>query len=160
MDDDSPTTARLEWIGLRPERRKAVHVVDSARAVETQGLDGDRFVGRPGGAGTRQVTLVRVEDLSRAAERLSREVPLDPAQLRRNLAVVGLEPDGLRDGRLRIGPDVVLEITGGCPPCDQMEETVGPGGREALKGLGGATARVVRGGVLRIGDPVEKLPGT
>ena len=32
---------RLEWIGLRSERRGTVQVVESARAVAGQGLEGD-----------------------------------------------------------------------------------------------------------------------
>ena len=35
-----------------------------------------------------------------------------------------------------------------------MEESLGPGGRTALRGRGGSVFRVVRGGVLRVGDAV------
>ncbi len=150
-----PITARLEWIGLRPERRATVVVVDAAEAVVGQGLDGDRFVGRDGGAGTRQVTFVRREDLATAAARLGRDDALDPADLRRNFVLRGLPDADLRGATLRVavdgGDDVVLEVTGGCPPCERMDETVGPGGRDALDGLAGWTARVVHGGRLRVG---------
>jgi MOSC domain-containing protein YiiM len=134
-------------------------VLETTQALVAQGLEGDHFEGLPGGAGKRQVTLVREEDLLTAAQRLGRDDPLEPAQLRRNLVVAGLPMDDLRACRLRIGDAVVLEVTGGCPPCDRMDETVGPGGREALDGLGGLTARVVQAGTLRRGDPVEILPG-
>ena len=151
------STGRLEWIGLRPERKAPVQVVEEAEAVERQGLVGDRFVGRAGGQGTRQVTVVHVDHLARVAERLGRDGALDPTGLRRNLLVSGVDLEALRRGTFRVG-EALLQGTGGCPPCDRMESTVGPGARDALDGLAGITARVLRGGRLRVGDAVELLP--
>jgi len=132
------TNGRLMWIGVRPERLADVQVLETAQAVVAQGLEGDHFEGLPGGAGKRQVTLVREEDLLIAAERLGRDDPLAPTQLRRNLVLSGLPMDSLRACRLRIGDTVVLEVTGGCPPCDRMDETVGPGGPRGARRSHGA----------------------
>ena len=83
---------------------------------------------------------------------------VSPAQLRRNIAVRGIPLLALKDRRFQIG-EVILEGTGECHPCSRMEETLGEGGYNAVRGHGGLTARVIRGGVIRLGDEVRPLPG-
>jgi hypothetical protein len=85
---DAPVRAgRLEWIGLRTERRGPVEVVERARLSSEQGLHGDRYGGRAGGK--RQVTLAAQEDLDAIAAFLGREA-VEPALLRRNLVTSGI----------------------------------------------------------------------
>lgn len=150
-----PQVGRLEAILLRTARRGAVRSVDTAEVVAGRGVVGDRrAAGPPRPTSKRHVTLVQAEHLDVVARLLGRD-DLDPARLRRNLVVAGVNLLALRDARFAVG-DVVLEGTGPCHPCSRMEEALGPGGHAAMRGHGGITARVVAGGTITIGDPVRR----
>ncbi|AUD02712.1 MOSC domain-containing protein [Spirosoma pollinicola] len=147
--DVFPRSGRVEWIGIRPERRVAVEAVDSIDVSEKKGILGDHYSGQ---SGNRHVTLIQAEHLPVVAALTGRDV-LDPAVVRRNIVVSGLNLLALKDHKIQIG-DVVLQITGQCHPCSKMETALGPGGYNAMRGHGGMTAKVIQGGSLRVGDEV------
>lgn len=147
--DTLPQTGAVEWIGVRPARREAMNELDTVTITQDSGLAGDRY---SKAGGKRQVTLIQAEHLDGLAS-LAGIAGVDPATLRRNIVVRGINLLALKDQRFRIG-DAVLEYTGLCQPCSHMEEALGPGGYNAMRGHGGITATVVSGGEVRIGDPV------
>lgn len=168
-----PRPGRLEWIGLRPARRAPVEALNEAEIHPLVGLVGDHGRTAPPRLralageglhappppspvrperGKRQLTLLQAEHLPVIAALSGRE-RVDPEALRRNLLVSGLPLLALKDRRFWVGA-VLLEGTGECHPCSRMEENLGPGGYNAVRGHGGITARVIVGGVIRLGDAV------
>jgi MOSC domain-containing protein YiiM len=147
-----PRGGRVQWIGLRPAREVDMVEVDAAEAIAGKGLRGDRYM-LSNSSGKRGVTLVQAEHLPVIAA-LSGHEAVAPATLRRNLVVAGISLVALKGRRFRIG-EVLLEGTDGCDPCSRMEAALGPGGYNAMRGHGGLTARILGGGVLRIGDAVQ-----
>jgi MOSC domain-containing protein YiiM len=147
-----PRAGRVEWIGLRPARDEAMIPVERVQATAEGGLAGDRY---QGGSGKRGVTLIQAEHLPVIAA-LAQRPDLQAALLRRNVVVSGIPLVALKGRRFRIG-DVVLEGTEDCDPCSRMEDALGAGGYNAMRGHGGVCARIVEGGSFGIGDAVEAL---
>ncbi|MEA3643891.1 MAG: MOSC domain-containing protein [Lamprobacter sp.] len=144
-----PRPGRLDWIGLRPAKRAALIQVEAAQAITGAGLEGDHYSGRTGNRG---ITLLQAEHLPVIAA-LADAAEIAPATLRRNLLVSGINLAALKRQRVQIG-EVVLEGTSFAHPCSRMEEVLGAGGYNALRGHGGLCARVIQGGLLRVGDAV------
>lgn len=145
-----PQVGKVEWVGVRPAAKAEVKPLEEVQAVEGKGLVGDHYSGK---SGNRQVTLIQAEHLAGVAYMLGMEL-LDPELTRRNIVVSGINLLAFQDQQFQIG-GAVLEMTGPCEPCERMEENLGEGGYNAMRGHGGITCRVVKGGKIKIGDPIK-----
>jgi MOSC domain-containing protein YiiM len=146
-----PRAGRVEWIGVRPARHTALVPLTHVEAQVARGLSGDRYAS----SGKRQVTLVQAEHLA-VLSSLTGSI-VEPGQLRRNILVSGINLLALKSARFRVG-EALLEGTGPCEPCSRMEDALGPGGYNAMRGHGGITARVLEAGWIRLGDALEHVP--
>ena len=161
-----PREGRVAAIWLRTERAGAMQSVSQVQAKPGCGLDGDRYGQRTRSAGashTREITLFQAEHLATIAAWTGHDA-IDPALLRRNLVVSGINLQALRSPfpadrcAWQLGNEVLIDITGPCDPCSRMEAALGTGGYNALRGLGGLTARILRGGLIRVGDALRVGP--
>lgn len=146
-----PQQGKVEWIGVRPEKRKPLNIVKSVSVLK-HGLEGDHYIGR---SGNRSVTLIQQEHVNAIASLLHRD-KIDPAELRRNLVISGINLLALKGREFKIG-SAVFKMTGLCHPCSRMEETFGEGGYNAVRGHGGINASVISPGIIRLQDKVEAI---
>ncbi|MEM7408462.1 MAG: MOSC domain-containing protein [Pseudomonadota bacterium] len=144
-----PLPGNVEWIGVRPARELPMSVREQA-VLNKSGMAGDRFNAKRND--TRTVTLIQAEHLVALASLLRRE-RIDPAELRRNIVVSGINLLALKGQCFKVGA-AVLEMTGLCHPCSKMERRLGPGAYNAMRGHGGITARVITAGTIALGDEV------
>ena len=138
---------RIVSLQLCPGYRKPMNAVAHAEAVMNLGLKGDTHA-LPDSS--RQILLIEKETLD--------ALSLSPGQVKENITTEGITLMGLKmNDRLRLGTDVLLEITKPCSPCSRMEE-IRPGLLKGLAGKRGMLARVINGGTVNVGDAIEPVP--
>ncbi len=144
-----PQQGRVEWIGVQPDKKAPLQVVDTVRVL-AKGLQGDHYAGQ---SGNRSVTLIQAEHIETITSLLHKN-KIDPDELRRNIVISGINLLALKDREFKIG-SAILKMTGLCHPCSRMEENLGDGGYNAVRGHGGINACVISPGLIKLGDNVE-----
>ena len=146
-----PQVGKVNFISVRPERKTLPNILEKVNISVENGLEGDHFSGR---SRKRQVTLIQAEHLNVVASILGKD-KIDPLLTRRNIVVSGVNLLSFKNMQFQVGDDVILEMTGACHPCSQMETNFGEGGYNAMRGHGGITAKVIQGGEIKIGDKIK-----
>jgi MOSC domain-containing protein YiiM len=146
---------RLSGIARHDRPIGPMEVLESVKLVEGLGVEGDfRGTRKAGSAGQNGVVLIEAADWAAATEECGANVPW--FERRANLLVEHLDLPQQPGARLRIGDDVLVEITQECAPCERMD-ALHPGLRAALTPdwRAGARARVLRGGKVTVGDEIR-----
>lgn len=111
-------------------------------AVTGEGFAGDASYGKR----IRQALLIDSETLT--------ELELNPGDVRENVTLEGFELTKLfPHDRLTVG-GILLAVTGPCEPCWKLDE-LRPGLSTEIEGRRGVLATVIRGGELKVGDPIS-----
>ena len=142
----------VQLITIRPKRGELPVILHDVEAIADRGLSGDHYASK---GGKRQVTLIQAEHIAGVSSMLGKE-KIDPLLLRRNIVVRGINLQSLKGKQFKLG-DAILEHTGDCHPCSRMEENLGEGGYNAMRGHGGITAKVISSGVIRNGDALAPI---
>ncbi len=144
------SSIRLKGIAVRPGQRAELRLLQQCEVTCEEGLAGDHQ-SRPG---SRQVTVLSDESWLDTCRDLGIELPWQTR--RANLLLSGYRFGWEDQGKhLRIG-ELILKITRETMPCRRMDEL-----HEGLMGFlnqdwrGGVCCRVIRDGVIRVGDPIE-----
>src|SRR6266849_4237525 len=131
------------FLALRP--RLPMEEVVEVHALEDSGLEGCAHA-RTGSP--RQVLLLDSVTLEL--------MELSPGIIRENITTRGINVNGMDAGqRLQVGA-AQLEVSMVCTPCDMLEK-IRPGLRRELRGRRGMLCRVIAGGMIRQGDPIERI---
>ena len=125
--------------------------VDALECVAGRGLRGDRFFDyKPDYKG--QITFFAQEDLRQLWDDLGvPESGRDASATRRNVITVGLDLQSLVGQEFEI-QGIRFSGSEECRPCYWMDGAIHPGAEAWMRGRGGLRARILRDGVLRIGE--------
>jgi MOSC domain-containing protein YiiM len=136
---------RVVGLFRSPRPNAEMEAVREVEAVKEVGFAGCAHA-RPGGQ--RQVLLMNRETLV--------ALNLSPDIIWENITTEGLSVNALKEGEsLRIG-EAWLRVTMVSTPCGEMDE-LRAGLRKEIRGRRGMLCKVVKGGIIRQGDAIEKL---
>lgn len=124
---------------------------ESAVLVENHGIEGDAHAG----SWHRQISLLAQE---RVEEFRRRGAEVRSGDFGENLVVSGLDLDAMAPGDRLVCGDALLELTQFGKECHshcRIFEAMG----DCIMPRHGVFARVVRGGEIRVGDPIEAEGG-
>lgn len=148
----------LHAILIGAKAREPLHYVESVRAVEGRGLEGDRYFYGQGtfnkpqlSQGVREISLLPYESLAECNARLKSD--LDFPDLRRNLVIKDLDVSLLEEKVFTIGT-AQFRIVRTCPPCRYLSRLLDKDMMAGLKHIGGYRAVVVKSGDIRVGDEI------
>lgn len=141
-----PSTCLIERTSVRPAQDVQPVVVDGIRLLTGFGIGNDCHADP---LSARQVLLV--------AQGAYQELGIAPMSLRENILVSEAVLMWSSGTRLKVGADVVLRVTFACEPCAKLNRFRAGLMRKA-SGIRGILARVVRGGLVNIGDAVQASP--
>jgi MOSC domain-containing protein YiiM len=131
-----------------------MQVVNEAEIRPNEGVVGDFRGAMRGKPYKRQVTLIERSDWEAAMAEVGADIPWQ--ERRANLLVEALDLPQQSGVLLRIGADVLLEVTRETDPCERMEALV-PGLKAALMPdwRGGICTKVIAGGHIAVGDVIR-----
>lgn len=145
----------IEHIFIAPRRAEPVASLHEVEAITDCGLRGDRYSDMAlRKSPDYQITLIEIENI-RAFTQAS-GLPLAPHDPRRNLVTTGIGLNELCGRRFLVG-EAELEGLALCEPCATFARYTYPEVVRFFAHRGGLRARIVRGGVIRVGSPVTQI---
>ncbi len=152
-------TMILHAIIIGEKAKEPLHYVDSVRAVQGKGLEGDRYFYGQGtfnkpqlSQDVREISILPFETLLECNRRLDSD--LNFLDLRRNLIIKNFDASLLEDKVFTIGT-ASFRIVRTCPPCGYLSRLLDEDMMKGLKFIGGHRAVIVESGVLTLKDEIK-----
>lgn len=144
--------ATIEHIFIAREEGSPMIALREVEAIAGLGLAGDRNANESAAQDPqKQLTLIEGEHID--GWNASGAPALAPHEPRRNLVTRGVRLNDLVGRRFRLG-DVEAEGIRLCEPCGTFQKRTHDGIVRYFTHKGGLRARIVSGGVIRVGDPI------
>jgi MOSC domain-containing protein YiiM len=142
----------IQHIFIAPRRGEPVVSLSSVEAIADCGLRGDRYTDPTlRRSPDYQVTLIESENIRAFTEAF--KLPLELHEPRRNLVTVGINLNDLCGKMFTLG-EAQLEGLDLCEPCATFASYTRPEVVRFFVQKGGLRARIIRGGIIRVGDIV------
>lgn len=145
--------ATLVGIYTAPTAGAPMEPQGSVVVVPELGIVGDRYA-----LGTGKWSAPRWHDkqLTLFEAEVADALGIEASLVRRNLVTRGVSLFGLIGVQFRLG-EALLAGMRACDPCSYIEGLTGRPGllKELVSGRGGLRARVIEGGIIRLGDRIE-----
>ncbi|MEN6327403.1 MAG: MOSC domain-containing protein [Syntrophomonas sp.] len=141
-------TGSLFSICISPERGQLKKEVAQAKVIENHGIENDGHAGDWG----RQITCLNYASVLKANQ--EHNLKVGPGEFAENLLIDGLDLVSIGvGGRIKIGSEVILEVSqiGKEDHPSVVTRTLGV----TLLPYEGLFCRVIKGGEMKKGDPVE-----
>ena len=146
----SKNTGKILAISVAEQRGTKKRNKSSALLVENFGIEGDAHAGD----WHRQVSLLASESIDSMR---SSGLEVGPGDFAENITTAGIDLGRLEVGdRLDLGNGVILEVTQIGKECHDRCAIFQMAG-DCIMPREGIFARVVKGGLLRVGDPVKPV---
>jgi len=149
----------LHAIIIGEKAKEPLHYVDTIRAVQGKGLEGDRYFFKQGtfnkpqlSQDVREISILPYDALEECNARLN--TSLDFLDLRRNLIIKDFDTSVLEDKVFTIGT-ARFRIVRTCPPCRYLSRLLEVDMMTGLKYIGGYRAVIIQSGLLHVGDTLR-----
>jgi len=149
----------LHAIIIGEKAKEPLHYLNSVRAVQGKGLEGDRYFYGQGtfnkpqlAQDVREISILSYETLLECNSRL--DSSLDFLDLRRNLIIKNFDASLLENKVFTIGT-AKFRIVRTCPPCRYLSRLLDKDMMTGLKYIGGHRAVIVQSGVLTLKDELK-----
>jgi MOSC domain-containing protein YiiM len=154
-------TGVVRYLHVTPRAFLPMRAMPELQLIAGKGIEGDRYmIGREAGFYShkpeegRQVTLFEFETL--VALKRDANIDLGPQEHRRNVTTEGVPLTHLVGRQFWLG-ETLLEATRLSIPCRHIEEITGKAIFDPLINRSGLNCRILKGGLVRVGDAVRNL---